>query len=119
MPLRPRWKIECDRLAHKSIKLAYAALRGMGTPRCEEFFAESIELRFKTVQGTYGRKQSSRASAKKQMLDSFAKGKGFMIPPTRLPDAFANAVLHEQSKANSSGPGPSQPADVSTEHIFG
>eukprot|EP00965_Chrysotila_dentata_P116609 3854406-Pleurochrysis_carterae.AAC.1 len=44
MPLRPRWKIECDRLAKKSIEIAHAALRAMGTPRCKKLFAESLEL---------------------------------------------------------------------------
>eukprot|EP00965_Chrysotila_dentata_P236855 6201567-Pleurochrysis_carterae.AAC.1 len=40
----------------------------------------------------------------KPILDSFAKGKGFMPPPTRPPNAPFNAVLHafELSKANSS-----------------
>eukprot|EP00965_Chrysotila_dentata_P248444 6208327-Pleurochrysis_carterae.AAC.1 len=45
-----------------------------------------------------------------------------MPPPTRpAPDAPFNAVLHafEQSKANSSGAGPSQPAAISTEHVSG
>eukprot|EP00965_Chrysotila_dentata_P038148 1267862-Pleurochrysis_carterae.AAC.1 len=55
------------------------------------------------------------------LLDSFAKGKGFMPPPTPPPDAPFNCVLYafEQSKANSSGAGPSQPAAISTEHVSG
>eukprot|EP00965_Chrysotila_dentata_P094543 3125774-Pleurochrysis_carterae.AAC.1 len=42
---------------------------------------------------------------KNPLLDSFAKGKGLMPPPTRPPDAPFHAVLHafEQSKATSSG----------------
>eukprot|EP00965_Chrysotila_dentata_P056154 1861301-Pleurochrysis_carterae.AAC.1 len=44
-----------------------------------------------------------------------------MPPPTRPPDSFTNAVLHafEQSEANSSNPGPSQAAAISTEHVSG
>eukprot|EP00965_Chrysotila_dentata_P036608 1218831-Pleurochrysis_carterae.AAC.1 len=44
-----------------------------------------------------------------------------MPPPTRPPDAPFNAILHafEQSKANSSGVGPSQPAAISAEHVSG
>eukprot|EP00965_Chrysotila_dentata_P002499 80911-Pleurochrysis_carterae.AAC.1 len=37
MPLRPRWKTECDRLAKVSIAFAHAALR-------ETIFKESIQL---------------------------------------------------------------------------
>eukprot|EP00965_Chrysotila_dentata_P177031 5846558-Pleurochrysis_carterae.AAC.1 len=46
MPLRPRWKIECDRLAKESIEIAHAALREMGkeSSRCEELFAKSLAL---------------------------------------------------------------------------
>eukprot|EP00965_Chrysotila_dentata_P159268 5261175-Pleurochrysis_carterae.AAC.1 len=42
-----------------------------------------------------------------------------MPPPTRPPDAPFKAVLHafELSKANSSAPGPSQPAAIFTEHV--
>eukprot|EP00965_Chrysotila_dentata_P171958 5675012-Pleurochrysis_carterae.AAC.1 len=120
MPLRPRWKIECDRLAKRSIKIAHAALREIGTPRCEELFKESMEL-MKQSRALMDANKPPEPPPKIPLLDSFAKGKGFMPPPTRPPDAPFNSVLHafEQSKANFSGAGPSQPAAISTEHVSG
>eukprot|EP00965_Chrysotila_dentata_P130814 4324563-Pleurochrysis_carterae.AAC.1 len=46
MPLRPRWKIECERLAKQSIAIAYDALRevGTGTSRYTELLAKSIAI---------------------------------------------------------------------------
>eukprot|EP00965_Chrysotila_dentata_P037223 1238443-Pleurochrysis_carterae.AAC.1 len=46
MPIRPRWKIECERLAKQSIAIAYEALRemGTGTSRYEQLFAKSLAL---------------------------------------------------------------------------
>eukprot|EP00965_Chrysotila_dentata_P034126 1136116-Pleurochrysis_carterae.AAC.1 len=121
MPLCPRWKIECDRLAKKSIEIAHANLRELGTPRCQELFKESIEL-MKQSRALMDATKPPEPPPKNPLLDSFAKGKGFMPPPTRPPDApFNSVVLHafEQSKANSSGAGPSQPAAISTEHVSG
>eukprot|EP00965_Chrysotila_dentata_P082470 2722648-Pleurochrysis_carterae.AAC.1 len=46
MPLRPRWKIECERLAKQSIAIAYDAIREMGKEgsRYTELLAKSIAI---------------------------------------------------------------------------
>eukprot|EP00965_Chrysotila_dentata_P082708 2728930-Pleurochrysis_carterae.AAC.1 len=89
MPLRPRWKGECERLAKESIALAYDAIREMGkdSARCEELFTKSLAL----MRQSRALQDANKPPPKNPLLDSFAKGKGFMPPPTRPPDAPFNA----------------------------
>eukprot|EP00965_Chrysotila_dentata_P013269 438418-Pleurochrysis_carterae.AAC.1 len=90
MPLRPRWKINCERLAKESIATAYAALRHVGTPRYIELLAKSTATAEQAKEFQDANKPPE-PPPKNPLLDSFAKGKGFMPPPTRPPDAPFNA----------------------------
>eukprot|EP00965_Chrysotila_dentata_P147141 4858666-Pleurochrysis_carterae.AAC.1 len=65
----------------------------MRTPRCEEVFKESIELMTQS-RALLDANKAPELPPRNPLLDSFAKGKGFMPPPTQAPDAPFNAVLH-------------------------
>eukprot|EP00965_Chrysotila_dentata_P168094 5550989-Pleurochrysis_carterae.AAC.1 len=108
MPLRPRWKIEVERLAKESIAIAQAALREFGTPRYFELLATSTAI----AEQAKELQDANKPPPKNPLLESFAKFKGFMPPP---------AVLHafDKSTANSSSAAPSQPATISTEQVSG